>query len=227
MADLKSKHMGIKKIITALAELKKGEIVLIYHPEERETAMVVAAEKINLKTMETMKTWASSDVSCVVDYSLSKKLSLYFLIDILKYAERKFIFLKEKIKSKSSLSIPLDHVKCKTGSSHRDKLLLIRELIKIVKSEQYDRFHNLVCAPGHLKFFIASEGLLEKRQGHTELSMALIRIAKMCPVVIISSMRDPRTGEMMSKKKAMQYAQKQNLIFLEHKDIIKSWEKLG
>jgi len=226
MSDIEDKNMGMKKISNASAELKKGKIVLIYLPDERETAMMVAAEKINLRTMENMKTLASGDVSCVVDYSLSKKLCLYFLIDILKYAERNFPVLKEKIKSKSSSSIPLDHVKCKTGSSHRDKLLLIRELIKIVKSKQYDKFHNIVSTPGHLKFFIASEGLLEKRQGHTELSIALTNIAKMCPVAIISSMRDTKTGEMMPKKNAMQYAKKHNLIFLDSKEIIKSWEKI-
>jgi len=222
--------MGAKlttKMMAAIDSIREGNIVLVYHSEEKESAMIVAAEKINLKTMETMKSLASGDVSCVVDYSISKRIGLYFLIDILKYAERKFPFLKEEIKGeKSSCSVSLDHVKCRTGSSHRDKLLLIRELIKIVKNKHYTKFHKIVHIPGHLKFFIASEGLLEKRQGHTELSIAMAMFAKIYPIVIISSIRDSKKGGMMSKKEAKQYAQEHNLVFLDCKEVIKAWEIL-
>lgn len=213
-----------QKIEIALNDLKKGKIVLIYNSEEKETAMITSAEKINLRTMEIMKKLASSDICCMIDYPLAKKLGIYFLNDILYCAEEKFPILKKIVHGNSSRAIPLNHIKSKTGSSHKDKLMLIKDLIKIVKSENYNKFNEIVSAPGNFMFFIASEGLLEKRKGHTELSIVLAKFAGIFPIVIASTMRDTETGGMLSKQKAIKYAQKNNLIFLEDKDIIKFYK---
>lgn len=205
-------------IATALTELKQGKIILIYHSSERETAMVVAAEKINLKMIRTMKRYASGDISCVISLESAEKLGLPFMIDILKAAEKRFPVLKKFKKRISSCSVPLDHIECRTGSSDKDKLLLINELVKIVKSKQYEKFCSVTCMPGHLKFFIAKD--LATRQGHTELSIALMELAGMLPVAVICSMRDPATGSMLSKTKARQYAIEHDLVFIDDQEII-------
>lgn len=207
------------KIETALAALKQGKIVLVYHSSEKETAMIVAAEKINLDAMKTMKEYASSDIACVVDFEDAKQLGLYFLVDVLRAAEKKFYAFRKIRKKTSSCSIPLDHIRCRTGSSDKDKLLLINELVKIVRKKEHKKFCNIVSMPGHLKFFIAKD--LTTRQGHTELAITLTKLAGMLPIAIICSMRDPKTGTMLTKRGAMRYAAKHGFIFLKDKEIIK------
>lgn len=73
----------------AFDDLRKGKIVLIYEPEEQETSMVAAAEKVNLDTIKTMKKYASSDISVAMSYTISKRFGLPFLTDALKFAEKK------------------------------------------------------------------------------------------------------------------------------------------
>jgi 3,4-dihydroxy 2-butanone 4-phosphate synthase len=213
-----------KKLEKALSDLRAGEIVLIYEQEERETSMVVAAEKIGSKTIRKMKEYASGDVGIVISHPLAEKFGLPFSTDILRFAGRRFQVLKKMVKGKrGSFSLLLDHVGCKTGSSDADKLLLIRELVDMVKSGKYSKFPEVVRIPGHLKLFIASKGLLKERRGHTELSIAVMKLAGMHEVAVICSMRDPKTGKMLSKKKAELYAEECGFTCLQSREIIKAY----
>ena len=214
----------------ALEDLRKGKVVLIYESEERETSMIVAAEKMNSSTLKVMKKLASSDICVVMSHDLSKRFGLPFLTDALKFAEKKFPVLKKIVprkRERGSLSLLLDHVNSKTGSSDGDKLMLVKGLVDIAKSGEYDGFSRIVRAPGHLKFFIASKNLLRERRGHTEMSIAMMRLAGLCEIAVICSMRDEKTGEMLSKEKARRYSKKNGLGFLEGKEIIKAYKGIS
>lgn len=209
----------------ALHNLRKGKIVLIYEPEERETSMVAAAEKIDLDTLKIMKKHASGDIGVAMSYALSKRFGLPFMTDVLKFAEKKFQVLKRIVprERRSSFSLLLDHANCRTGSSDKDKLLLIKGLVDITRSGEYGKFSRIVRAPGHLKFFIASENLLRERRGHTEMSIAMMRLAGMCEIAVICSMRDEKTGLMLSKGNARRYAEENDLSFLDGEEIIEAY----
>jgi 3,4-dihydroxy 2-butanone 4-phosphate synthase len=213
------------KLERALGDLKAGKIVLIYERGERETSMVAAAEKIRPKTVRKMKEYASGDIGIVISYPLAKKFGLPFSTDVLRFAGRRFPALKELVKERSSFSLLLDHVSCKTGSSDADKLLLIRELVGMVKSRKYGRFSEVIRAPGHLKLFIASKGLLKERRGHTELSIATMKLTGMHEIAVICSMRDRETGKMLSRKKAESYAKENGLTYLESEEIVKAYRE--
>ena len=209
-----------EKINQALKDLKKGKIILIYHPEENETAMITAAEKINLEKMEFMKKNASSDVGVAIEYSQAEKINLLPSPKILKAISKNSKLIKKK--KIETYPLLIDHINCRTGSSHKDKLMLIKNTVKILKNKNYKNFKEIARYPGHFRFFITSKGLLQTRQGHTELSVALLKKAKMTPVAVMCSMRDKKTGGMLPKKQAIQYALKNKLVFLTREDILKS-----
>lgn len=219
--------MADENLQRALDDLRKGKVVLIYQSEERETSMAAAAEKIDVGTIRIMKKYASGDISVVISYALSKRFGLPFLTDVLKFAEKKFPVLKKICprRGRSSSSLFLDHVNCKTGSSDKDKLLLIKGLVDIARSGRYSDFSRIVRAPGHLKFFIASKNLLKERRGHTELSIAMTRLASVPEIAVICSMRDEKTGEMLSKEKVKQHSKKNGPVFLEGKGIIRAYNR--
>jgi 3,4-dihydroxy 2-butanone 4-phosphate synthase len=83
----------------------------------------------------------------------------------------------------------------------------------------------MVRTPGHLKFFIASKNLVKKRRGHTELSISLTRLAGMLEIAIFCSMRDDKTGGMLSKEEAKQYSEKNGFMFLEGREIIRTYNR--
>ena len=66
--------------------------------------------------------------------------------------------------------------------------------------------------------------LLNERKGHTELVISMMKIAGLPPVGSgCEIMGDD--GRALPKEKAMQYAKKHNLVFLEGKEIVKAWKK--
>ena len=79
-------------------------------------------------------------------------------------------------------------------------------------------------SPGHVPVCIAEKNLLTERTGHTELSVSLMKMASLIPVAGgCEVMGDD--GQALPKNEAKKYAEKQNLVFLEGKDIIKAWKQ--
>lgn len=224
MVSRKQFGMGMisKTLQKALRDLRVGKPVLVYHPKERETCMLTSAYRLSPSVIRVMKKYASSDISIAISYEVSEKLGLPFFVDAMRSAESDYPVLKQIIPKgvRNPFSLMLDHVDCTTGSSDRDKLMLIRELADILKKGQYDRFPKVVRAPGHLKLFIASRDL--ERWGHTELSVALMMLAGLPEIAVISSMRDEKTGEMMGRRKVIEYARKNDLALLDAKQIIEA-----
>ncbi|MGL6298014.1 MAG: 3,4-dihydroxy-2-butanone-4-phosphate synthase, partial [Methanobacteriaceae archaeon] len=70
-----------------------------------------------------------------------------------------------------------------------------------------------------------SEGLLEKRQGHTEISLAMAEMAGIAPVTVVCEMMDEKTGNARSIADAEAYAKENNLIFLDGKEVIEAYSE--
>ena len=79
-------------------------------------------------------------------------------------------------------------------------------------------------SPGHVPICIASKHLLNERMGHTELAIALLEMADLIPAASGCEMLSDN-GRALSKKEAQEYAEKQNLVFLEGKEIVETWKK--
>ncbi|MEA3255153.1 MAG: 3,4-dihydroxy-2-butanone-4-phosphate synthase, partial [Candidatus Altiarchaeota archaeon] len=66
---------------------------------------------------------------------------------------------------------------------------------------------------------------LKNREGHTELSTALLKIAGLTPVAVICEMLDGRTHKALSREDAMSYARRNNLGFLEVDEIKEAYRR--
>jgi 3,4-dihydroxy 2-butanone 4-phosphate synthase len=173
---------------------------------------------------------------CVAIHPVSaKKLRLPFMHDILKVASEKMEELKSfstfdiRYDSRSSFSLWVNHRDTFTGITDRDRALTIRRIGEIVdyvmlNGRDFD-FGSEFRSPGHVAVLRASDDLVYKRVGQTELSVALAEMSGIPPAVAICEMLDAETGKALPKEKAIEYAEEKNIPFVEGKDIVRYYKE--
>ncbi|MDI6708385.1 MAG: 3,4-dihydroxy-2-butanone-4-phosphate synthase [Candidatus Thermoplasmatota archaeon] len=226
----------------AIKDLKEGKFVLVYDSEgrEKETDLVIASEFIRPMSIRKMRKEAGGLICATVSYEAARALKLPLLVEL--YAEisnnnSNYEVLKRlspydiPYDTKSSFSLTINHRKTFTGISDYDRALTISELAKLIKNRSneeklLEEFGRNFRSPGHVPLLKAAKNLLKERQGHTELSIALMQFANLAPSATICEMIG-ENGKSLTKEEAKKYATKNDLVFLEGKDIIKVWSSRG
>lgn len=222
--------------------LTKSRPVLIYDEDGREgeTDIVIPANNITPKNIYMLRSQAGGLICAAVHPTLAKIFAIPFLADILGTASEKYSILSEMVENKTpygdppAFSLTINHRDTYTGITDNDRALTIRELAKISQEAlKYDtpeqilrrKFKENFKSPGHVHLLIGKNNLLKSRKGHTELSIALAEMANILPVMVICEMLDGETGKALSKEKAVEYARKNNIPFIEGKDIVKAYSE--
>ncbi len=223
----------------ALSALREGKFVLVYDADgrEEETDFIMAAQYVTPENIREMRTKGGGLVFLIVDYLTRKKLDLPFLTDIFFQEGNRWPVLKELIPNdipydtKSSFSITINHRNTFTGITDDDRALTISEFAKLAgeirdlsQIESQRLFGQKFRAPGHVFLCNSSQTPLEDRFGHTELGVALITMADLIPIAVGCEMMTEKRA--LPKEKAKEFANENNLIFLEGKDVIKAWQSL-
>lgn len=228
--------MSIEKAAEAL---RKGKPVLIFDSATREgeTDIVMGSEFITPSSIRMMRKDGGGLICVTMPGSAASVLGLDYLLKI--YERSKMPFVKNLYPNdipygeKSAFSITINHRKTFTGIPDVDRALTISEFSKILgkailskdarsKASTNRAFGRNFRTPGHVFTLIASENLLASRKGHTELSMYLAYRAGITPSTTIVEMLGD-DGHSLSKKQAMLYAKKKDLVFIEGREIIEDF----
>ena len=217
----------------AIKAFKDGEIVLIFDNEnrERETDMIIAAEHVTPEHMRTIRNDAGGLVCTPISSEISDKLGIPFMTDIMEAATEKYPVLGElspndiPYDEKSAFSITVNHRKTFTGITDNDRACTIKELALLCKNEEYDNFGKYFRAPGHVTLLRATKGHVLKRQGHTEMSIALAEMAGMTKVAVCCEMMDDISKNSMNTSDVEEYAKKNNLVFLSGAEVVEAYMK--
>jgi 3,4-dihydroxy 2-butanone 4-phosphate synthase len=126
---------------------------------------------------------------------------------------------------KSAFSITVNHRKTFTGITDNDRTLTINELAKMAKNKQGSQFGKYFRSPGHVTLLRAAEGLLLKRKGHTEMSVALAEMCGLTQVAVCCEMMDDATGDSLPTDEVEKYAEKEGLIFLSGAEVIEAYQE--
>ncbi len=220
----------IKKVLDAY---KKGEIVLIFDDDnrERETDMIVAGEFITPSQISRMRNDAGGLICVPLSASVADALRVPFMTDIMEAASSKYPVLTElsptdiPYDEKSAFSITVNHRKTFTGITDNDRTLTINELAKMAKNKQGSQFGKYFRSPGHVTLLRAAEGLLLKRKGHTEMSVALAEMCGLTQVAVCCEMMDDATGDSLPTDEVEKYAEKEGLIFLSGAEVIEAYQE--
>ncbi|HID71152.1 MAG TPA: 3,4-dihydroxy-2-butanone-4-phosphate synthase [Thermoplasmata archaeon] len=232
--------MYSEKIKKAIEDLHNGKFVLIFDFEgrEEETDFVMAASFTKPEDVRRMRKEGGGLIFLMVEDALAKKLGLPFLSELFYREGNRYPVLKELIPNdipydtKSSFSVTINHRKTFTGITDKDRALTIREfglLATRLNQFQHDvdaqrEFGSLFRAPGHVPICRASEKPLQRRKGHTELSVTLLTLAGLTPVAVGCEMMYD-DGNSLPKEKARRYGEKHGFVFLEGKEIVEAWKE--
>lgn len=222
----------------ACGDLRKGKIVLVYDADgrEEETDMVVASEFVNYDIVRTFRKSAGGLICVTIPPETRHCIGIPYMVDILQRSRDIYPIL-DGLKpndipydAKSSFSLTINHRKTFTGITDKDRALTISEFAKIVQLSRScdngvasETFAKNFRSPGHVHLLNASERLLQDRQGHTELATALMKLAELTPTATICEMMGD-DGRALSKRKAQDYATENGLLYLDGKEIIRSWK---
>lgn len=227
-----------RQVEEALEELRKGNFVLVYDADgrEEETDFFIAGEFVDAKAIYRMRKDGGGLIFIMLQHRAAEKLGLPYMADIIYRCGNKWPVFKELIPNdipydtKSSFSLTINHRKTFTGIRDVDRALTISEFAKLIKeAKEWDDlkaqriFGQHFRSPGHVPICIAAKKLLEERNGHTELGIALAEMAGLTPVMAGCEMLD--MGESLKKEDAIKYAEQHGLIFLEGWQVIEAWRK--
>jgi len=229
----------IKKIDKAISDLRKGKFILIYDDDKREgeTDLVISSKFATPESIRTMRKDGGGLIFLMTSKEIADKLKIPFLADMYSCIEDKYPVLKELISndipydSKSSFSLYINHRETFTGITDNDRSLTMKKFVDLTKKIQDTEdgvstrmFGKEFRSPGHIPICVASKKLLDKRKGHTELVISMMQLADLPPVGSGCEMMGDN-GKALTKKEAMKYAEENNLVFLEGKEIIGAWKK--
>jgi len=224
----------------AFEALRRGEIVLLYDADgrEEETDMVVASQHATPEAVRRMRMDAGGLLCTALAPEHHAALRLPYLSDLIQDAAEDNPVLRSLLPddirydgSKPAFGLTLNHRGTFTGVTDDDRSLTVTALAALVADLEgigaeaaRKRLGASFRSPGHVPLLNGAPGGLATRQGHTELSLTLARLAGLVPCTTVCEMMDPRSGEARSKKDAMAYAKEHSLVFLTGQEVLEAWQ---
>ena len=168
---------------------------------------------------------------------VADQLQMPFLTNLYSDISDNYPVLKELVPNdipydtKSSFSLYINHRETFTGITDNDRSLTMRKFSELIKKTNnldsdlsIKEFGKEFRSPGHVPICVASETLLNERKGHTELVIALMQMADLVPAGSGCEIMG-NNGTALSKEATMRYAEKNDFVFLEGKEIVKMWKQ--
>lgn len=213
----------------ALNVLKKGQFILLHDSADRENEvdMVIAAKHVTPEHISQMRQHAGGLICIAVDDVISKNLKLEYMHETLKQCSvsehKNMIYQSTQYGDHPSFSMWINHADVKTGITDYDRALTANEMSRVAEipeSYQIDHFTRMFKVPGHVPLLKSASGLIKTREGHTEMSTYLLRLAEMSPVSVICEMMDPITHRALSLEKAKNYADSNRIPMLDASEVL-------
>ena len=216
----------------ACANLRAGRPVLLFDDDkrEKEVDLFFAAEHATPEAVRTLRRDAGGLVFLAVDPRVGKALQLPFLHDLFAQASAEHPVLSKLVPNdirydaRSSFSLTINHRATFTGITDEDRSLTIREFARLAQAPSVDAFGQAFRAPGHVHLCVGAERLLHQRKGHTELGVALARLAGVTPVLAGCEMLGE--GKALPVADAQRWAERNGTLLVRGQDVEEAWMKL-
>jgi len=227
------------RIDIACERLRAGGMVLVYDADgrEEETDMVVASEFVNQDIVRTLRKDGGGLICVTIPPEARKALGIPYMVDVLGGSTNRFPILDGlrpndiPYDAKSSFSLTVNHRKTFTGITDRDRALTISQFANVIKLSlatddgiATEALTKNFRSPGHVHLLNASDRLVLDRQGHTELTTALVTMAGLTPSATICEMMGD-DGRALTKEKAREYGASKSLPFLDGSEIIAAYKE--
>ncbi|MDE7505543.1 3,4-dihydroxy-2-butanone-4-phosphate synthase, partial [Streptococcus agalactiae] len=186
--------MAFSPIKKLLQDIKSGEMVVLMDDENRENEgdLICAAEMVTKESINFMAKFGKGLICLPLSNYYAEKLELAQMAS------------HNTDNHETAFTISIDHLSTSTGISAEDRALTAKMVANdSSKAKDFRR-------PGHLFPLLAKEGGVLARNGHTEATVDLCRLAglKECGLCCEIMAED---GSMMRKDELLAFAQKHDL----------------
>ena len=181
----------------ALEELKKGKIILVTDDEDRENEgdFICAAEFATTENLNFMATYGKGLICMPMSKEICERLKLPQMV------------ADNTDNHETAFTVSIDYAGTTTGISAEERGMTARHCIsEDAKPEDFRR-------PGHMFPLLAKKNGVLERNGHTEATVDLMRLAglKECGLCCEIMRED---GTMMRTTELMELAEKWNICFI-------------
>ncbi len=212
----------------AVEALRRGTPVLIYDGDEREAEvdMVFHASRVGPDQVYMLRTRAGGLICYATTWEVARGLGLLWGDELISLHEplRPLTLKRLSYGDRPAFTIWVNYIGVRTGISDRDRSLTIRKLDEVAFTYMRDpgearkMFLDNFQAPGHVPVLAARS--LGERRGHTELSIALARLAGLHPSVAFAEMLD--YGDSLPVSKARIISQREGWPLVRGNDIVEA-----
>ena len=196
------KEFIYNKVEEALEDLKAGKIILVSDDEDRENEgdMICAGEFATQENINFMAKYAKGLICTPMSQELALKLGFPAMVT------------NNTDNHGTAFTVSIDHVNTTTGISAAERSYTMMSCCDD-NSKPADFRH-----PGHVFPLVAKEGGVLERNGHTEATVDLMKLAglKECGVCCEIMEED---GTMMKSENIWKLAQKYDLKYITIKDL--------
>ena len=178
----------------ALEDLRQGKLILVIDDPDRENEgdLICAAEFATTENVNAMASLAKGLICMPMSREYTKKLGLDQMVAV------------NTDNHSTAFTVSIDHVDTTTGVSPAERAYTIQKLLDPnAKPEDFRR-------PGHVFPLVYKEGGVLVRQGHTEASIDLCRLAGLQEAAVICEITKD-DGDMARLPDLLQFAKEHNL----------------
>ena len=186
-----------------LEDLRDGKIVVMIDDEDRENEgdVICAAENATLENVNFMASYAKGLICMPMDESYTKKLGLRQMCEV------------NTDNHCTAFTVSIDHKDTTTGISAYERS------ITAMKTVDPDAKPGDFRMPGHMFPLQAKKGGVLERNGHTEATVDLMRIAGLQPVGLCCEIMK-EDGTMARTPDLVEFAKKHSLKFGRIADLV-------
>ena len=184
-------------VTEALNALKQGEIIIVTDDEDRENEgdFICASEFATSENINFMATHGKGLICMPMSIKLANKLKLPQMVS------------ENTDNHETAFTVSIDHIDTTTGISAIERSMTALKVIsENAKPEDFRR-------PGHMFPLVAKKHGVLERNGHTEATVDLMRLAKLKECGICCEIMS-ETGDMMKVPELMALAHTYNMKFI-------------
>lgn len=194
--------MGFNTIEEALEELRQGRMIIVTDDPDRENEgdLIMAAEFATTETINFMAQYGKGLICMPMSEEVADRLDLGQMVT------------NNTDNHETAFTVSVDHVDTITGISAYERALTAQKLADgKAKPEDFRR-------PGHMFPLVAKEHGVLVRQGHTEATVDLMKLAGLTECGICCEIMADN-GFMMKKTELIEFAKKNDLAFITIADL--------
>lgn len=212
-------------VARAVDAMRQGQAVMIFDSgfREAETDLVFAAEFLTAGQVRRLRQQAGGLLFLAISHEIGEVFDLPFLehvYDDVREAGKRSVLnaLKSgelKYDSRSAFSLTINHRETFTGIPDKDRCKTSRRFAELAMdalqqptaiAENQQALGAEFRSPGHIALCREVAGGLGKRRGHTELMVAMARLAGVTPVVLGAEILEGDGDNALPVERSRQFA---------------------